>query len=177
MRLDRSPVRFALPPVLALGMTAALMNPLWASPAPGDLPATGSRVEHLDAAATGSTSHVAGLAARPSSCPRKPRKTCTVPTPPGAVGGIAVSIPPVAFPEVVRVEAGRLRTPVLLASDKVRASARVEGAKTGPGCTAQLKQGVPAWLDCTISVQPGATPRVVVTLSDGRTATKAIQPA
>lgn len=94
-------------------------------------------------------------------------------TPP-LTGSIAVSIPAVSFTESVVVKGGHLRTPVLLADDTVTARVRVVGAATGPGCTAELLQGVPAWLDCSISSRGKGNPRIVVRLSDGRTAMKEI---
>jgi hypothetical protein len=80
----------------------------------------------------------------------------------------------VAFTETVVARDGRLRTPVLLADDTVTAQARVVGAAAGPGCTARLQQGVPAWLDCSFTITGKGHPRIVVRLSDGRTAMKEI---
>lgn len=150
MKVDRNTMRLALPPILAIGLVALLTTPLSASSA-----AT------LD---TRPASLVTGLSLQSSV-----QASSTT-----ASANVRVGVAPVAFTESVTVVDGHLHAPVLLADETVTAFASVDGASTGAGCTAQLTVGVPAWLDCSIEVAPGADPRVVVTLSDGRTATKHI---
>lgn len=84
---------------------------------------------------------------------------------PRAPAGISAAIPAVAFTAEVVVRDGRLRTPVLLADPSVTAVARVVGA-SGAGCRADLRQGVPAWLDCPVGADRRV--RISVALSDGR---------
>jgi hypothetical protein len=92
-------------------------------------------------------------------------------TVPSVHDGVSAAVPVVAFPREVVVRDGRLRTPVLLADPTVTATARVIGA-TGPGCSVELRQGVPGWLDC--AVPRPAEPRIVVVLSDGRRVARAV---
>jgi hypothetical protein len=149
MKVDRNTMRLALPPILALGLVALLTTPLSASSA--------APLDARQASLTGSSilSSVQGSSTAASS-------------------NVRVGVAPVSFTESVTVVNGHLHAPVLLADETVTAFASVDGATTGAGCTAQLTVGVPAWLDCSIEVAPGADPRVVVSLSDGRTATKHI---
>lgn len=152
MSIDRSTVRIVVPPVLALGLVAALVNPL-AAAAPADQARS----------ATGGTSNAAGPAYVPE----------TGPSGPSPAGQVVVGIPTVAFTAHVAVSDGRLRAPVLLTDPAVSGRARVAGAVTGPGCTASLTQGVPVVLDCAVTAL-GSSPRIVVALSDGRRVEKAI---
>lgn len=131
MRVDRALARAVLPPLLALGLVAAVISPLSAS----QPPVARSQVE------------------RPA---------------PTSGSGASVGIPPVAFTAQVALRDGRLRTPVVLADDTVSGSATVEGATTNGGCSTGLVVGAPAWLECSLVPMPGQSPRVVVTLSDGR---------
>lgn len=150
MSIDRSTVRIVVPPVLALGLVAVLVNPL-AAAAPGD-PAM---------AVTGGTTNAA--ASVPEAGPSRP----------SPAGQIVVGIPTVAFTAHVAVRDGHLRAPVLLTDPAVSGRARVAGAVAGPGCTASLTQGVPVVLDCAVTAV-GSSPRIVVTLSDGRKVEQAI---
>jgi hypothetical protein len=142
-------MRLALPPILAIGLVALLTAPL-----------TASSAAPIDAR----PASVAG-----ASIQNSVQASNTTPS-----ANIRVGVAAVAFTESVTVVNGHLHAPVLLADETVTAFASIDGATTGAGCTAELTVGVPAWLDCSIDVAPGAKPRVVVTLSDGRTATKSI---
>lgn len=93
---------------------------------------------------------------------------------PAGEANIAVSIGAVSFTKDVSIVNGHLHTPVLLAVPGVTATTSVVDASTDQGCEAELAPGDPAWLDCAVTIAPGSSPRIVVTLSDGRTATKAI---
>jgi hypothetical protein len=150
MKVDRNTMRLALPPILAIGLVALLTTPLSASSA-----------APLDAR---QASLVTG-----SSIQSSVQTSNTT-----ASANIRVGVAPVAFAESVTIIDGHLHAPVLLADENVTAFASIDGATTGAGCTAKLTAGVPAWLDCTIDVAPGGDPRVVVALSDGRTASKHI---
>lgn len=108
------------------------------------------------------------LSAGPPPTARAAAVQATTP-PPASGSGTSVGIPPVAFTSEVALEAGWLRTPVVLADDTVTAFATVEGATTDGACSADLVAGTPVWLECSVQPRPGQSPRVVVTLSDGRT--------
>ena len=140
MRVDRALARAVLPPLLALGLVAAVISPLSASQPPVARVAR-SQVER-SAPASGSSA--------------------------------SVGIPPVAFTAQVALRDGRLRTPVVLADDTVNGSATVEGATTIGDCSTELVVGAPVWLECSLVPMPGQSPRVVVTLSDGRTVERLI---
>ncbi len=152
MSFDRRTARIVVPPILALGLVAVLVNPL-AAASPADQVMAG----------TGGTVHAAAPAYLPDS------RTAS----PNPAGMVVVGIPAVAFTADVAVRHGRLQAPVLLTDPSVSGRAHVVGAVTGTGCTADLAQGAPVVLDCVITAV-GSSPRIVVTLSDGRTAVKAI---
>lgn len=147
MKVDRKTMRLALPPVVALAFVAVLATPLSASGSAGPtLEGTGA----TQATAIGAVAAADGTAST------------------------HVGIGAVAFPEDVAIVAGHLRTPVLLATDGVTGSAAVSSASAGSGCTAELVVGSPVWLDCDVTLAPGARPAVIVTLSDGRVFEKSI---
>ena len=148
MKVDRTLMRLTVPPVLSLGLVVLLTSPLAASST------TGPDVQR--ASLSGSSSENTPLGSG------------------GGATGVHVGVPSVAFTESVTAVDGHLRTPVVLADDTVTGFASIDGASAGDGCTVELATGVPVWLDCAISITPGGEAQVVVTLSDGRTATKSI---
>ena len=172
MRIDRNSVRVALPPCAALALAALLTQPL-AAATDSPLPTTGDQTTASQPTGVHSRSSIEP--ASPSCSTSKPATPACPPDSTLAHGGnVVVGIPAVAFTsEVVAVD-GRLRAPVLLADDTVTAQTRVVGARTGRGCAAKLRQGVPVWLDCAISFDHATNPRILVTLSDGRTVVKAV---
>lgn len=93
---------------------------------------------------------------------------------PSTRANLAVGIGDVSFSTKAAVIDGHLHAAVLLAAADVSATAWVSDASTGPGCEAELTPGNAVWLDCDIAVAPEASPRIVVSLSDGRTATAPI---
>lgn len=113
-----------------------------------------------------------GSSPHPSAAPTT--RPGTVTSSPARPASVSTSVPVVAFPALVRVVAGRLRTPVLLADPTVTALARVVG-EDASGCRVPLRAGVPAWLDCPVAGS-GAV-RVEVVLSDGRSVVRDAQRA
>lgn len=113
---------------------------------------------------------------RPGACsPRAPTTgpAATSPTTRVAVS-ICVGIPPIAFTQNVEAVNGRLRTPVLVNIGATSGSVSVQGVRDGSRCALTARPGVVAWIDCRITRAGSATPRIVVRLRDGRTATHAI---
>ncbi len=172
MSIDRNTVRLALPPCAALTLVALLTQPLAAAT---DSPLPTTRGQTTTSQPTGVHSRWSIEPASPTCATSKP---ATPACPPGSApapgGNVVVEVPAVAFTSAVVAVDGRLRAPVLLADDTVTARTRVVGARTGRGCAANLRQGVPVWLDCAISFDHATNPRILVTLSDGRTVVKAI---
>jgi len=129
--------------------------------------------------ALGATANGAGAApsaSSPGKSAHAPGQVKKQPTPPSMPGqrNLRTAVPVVAFTETVTAPGGHLRTPVLLADPTVTGTVRVVGAGQGNGCRGTLTQGVVTWLDCTVSTKATNGARIVVTLSDGRTATKEI---
>ena len=153
MRIDRSTARIVVPPILALGLVAALMDPLAsASPTSDALATTPGRVAP-PAAVT--EAHTGASSLRHA-------------------GSTSVDIPAVLFAESIVAVDGHLRTPVLLADRSVSGSVRIVGAGQGNDCRGSLTPGTVTWLDCTVSTVAGKHARVIVALSDGRRVTAPI---
>ena len=135
MRIDRNTLRTVVPPVLALGLVALLTHPVDAA----DLRPS------PQLAATGSMAAPARIVST------------------DAAGDVVVTVPAVAFQQVLRVTGGRLRTAVLVNEGEPGGRASVPRIS---GCEIALTPGVVGWLDCPY---PGTgTITVDVQLADGR---------
>jgi len=161
-RRTRDLVRAVLPPILALGLVPLMMRPMDAAPvraaavatAESQLPSTG-----WDNATCPRTAkdHVAvgrdGMNHSPAAH--------VVPAPDASV---AVSIPAVAFAELVQAVKGRVHTSVLVNASEPCGVATVVGS-TGT-CSVVAHPGVVAWLDCPLP-KNHKTLTIAVRLSDG----------
>ena len=87
---------------------------------------------------------------------------------------VELSVPAIAFGPAEPASPGQVRLVVLLTDPEVTAHVAFVGAPAGRGCSADLQQGIPVQLDCAPLPGDGRPAHVLVTLSDGRTASTVV---
>jgi len=161
-RSTRKLVRAALPPLLALGLLPLMIRPMDAAPvgtasdpaAGAQLPSTG---RDLATCLGSGKNHAANGQDRASA-------DAGAPVAPAQSGNVQVSIPAVAFTELIQVVNGRIHTPVLINVAEPCGIATVVGS---PGtCRVVAHPGVVAWLDCALPRKPW-TVTIEVRLASG----------